>query len=86
MNVGDGTFAGNVAVNKALTLLGDGFSATTTVTVADSSAGMTVTASDVTIDGFQFTGDGSPADATGVLVDGSGGALTVGAGRRCGRR
>ncbi|MCB1718701.1 MAG: hypothetical protein KDK05_26495, partial [Candidatus Competibacteraceae bacterium] len=76
VNVGDGTFAGNVAVNKALTLLGDGFSATTTVTVADSSAGMTVTASDVTIDGFQFTGDGSPADATGVLVDGSGGALT----------
>ena len=76
VNVGDGTFAGGIVIDKALTMLGDGFSTTTTVTVADGTAGMTVTAGGVTIDGFLFTGDGTPVDATGVLVDGSGGALT----------
>ncbi|MEW7008143.1 filamentous hemagglutinin N-terminal domain-containing protein [Lentilitoribacter sp. EG35] len=76
VNVGDGSFDGGIKVDKALTLLGDGYSNTTIVNVADSGVGMNVVASDVTIDGFRFSGDGSPVDATGVTVDSTAGALT----------
>lgn len=76
VNVGDGTFAGGITIDRALTMLGDGFTSTTTVNVADGTAGMAVTSNGVTIDGFQFTGDGTPVNATGILIDGSAGALS----------
>ena len=75
VNVGDGTFAGGIVIDKPLTLIGDGFTNTTIVDVADNDVGKTITSSGVTIDGFLFRGDGDPVNATGVLVDGSGGPL-----------
>lgn len=76
VNVGDGSFDGGINVNKALTLQGDGYTNTTTVNVADNAAGMTVTASDVTIDGFKFEGTGTPVNATGLVVDSTAGPVT----------
>ena len=73
VTVGDGTFAGGVVIDKALTLLGDGFTSTTTVTVDAGEAGFTVAASDVTVDGFLFQGINltTTGDRVGVLLDGA---------------
>lgn len=70
VNVGDGTFAGGVSVGKALTLQGDGPTNTTVIEVASNSAGITVSSSNVTIDGFRFERDGNASNATGILLDG----------------
>ncbi|MCS6761623.1 MAG: hypothetical protein MO846_06330 [Candidatus Devosia symbiotica] len=56
-------------------MFGDGHS-TTIVNVADNTAGMTIWTSNVTIDGFRFTGNSTPVNAIGVLVDGGAGAVS----------
>ncbi len=70
VNIGDGTFAGGVQVYKALTLIGDGPINTTVIDVLGNSAGLTVTSSNVTIDGLRFERDGDVDDTIGILLDG----------------
>jgi parallel beta-helix repeat protein len=70
IEVDDGTFEDGTIINKAVTLLGSGPTNTTTIEVGASSAGMTVTSSDVTIDGFRFERDGNASNATGIILDG----------------
>ena len=73
VNVGDGTFTGGLQIYKALSLIGDGPTNTTIIDVAANSAGMTVTSSDVTIDGFRFERDGDVAGTVGIRLDGRNG-------------
>ncbi|MGD1886400.1 MAG: beta strand repeat-containing protein [Cohaesibacteraceae bacterium] len=79
VTVGDGSFAGGIAIDKALTMLGNGFTAPTIVNVPSGGAGFTVSSSNVTFDGFRFTGGGS-ANTVGIVLDGrngtSGGAVS----------
>jgi len=70
VNVGDGTFAGGIVIDKALTLIGDGPTNTTVIDVPGNSAGLTVISSNVTIDGLRFERDGDVDDTIGILLDG----------------
>ncbi|MCG8650423.1 MAG: filamentous hemagglutinin N-terminal domain-containing protein, partial [Pirellulales bacterium] len=73
VNVGDGTFAEAVVIDKALSIIGTGPTDTTIIEVASNSAGMTVTAGNVNIDGFRFERDGNASNAVGIRLDGRNG-------------
>ncbi len=79
VNVGAGTFAGGVTVDKNdVTLQGTGFTATTVVEVDTGSSGFTVTADNVTIDGYLFTPKAGATNTTGVLVEDTGDGAIIG--------
>ena len=76
INVGDGDFAGDVLVDKAVTLAGAGATNTTTINLGWGGTGFTVTSSDVDISGFRFEAvAGGEVGTTGVLIDSTGGDL-----------
>ncbi|MEM8668965.1 MAG: filamentous hemagglutinin N-terminal domain-containing protein [Planctomycetota bacterium] len=68
INVGDGTFAGGIVIDKTVSLLGDGSSNTSLIEVASDSAGMTVIDDDVVIDGFRFVPESGAVNTTGILL------------------
>jgi len=70
VNVGDGTWQEAVVVDRALNLIGDGPTNTTTIEVASNSTGITVNSSNVNIDGFRFERDGNASNAVGIRLDG----------------
>jgi len=70
INVAAGTYNGNVAIDKSLTLQGAG-AATTIIVGVGSTAAVTITADSVTIDGFTVknpTGSSPPANTFGIYA------------------
>ena len=68
VNVGEGNYDGGITVDKTLTLLGEGRSNSTIINVADNTAGLTITANNVTVDGFHFDALASSSKNTGIKL------------------